>query len=48
MDNEERLLEYLDLCRRIYQRMLKDGTWPWADSPKFKDLVESGDSPTGL
>lgn len=35
------LERYLALCQRIYERMERDGSWPWADSPKPEDLVES-------
>lgn len=45
MDNDEHLERHLELCKRIYLRMLKDGSWPWLDSPKPEDLVESDDSP---
>lgn len=45
MDNNEQLRRYLDLCRRIYLRMLAEGSWPWADSPKSEDLVESDHNP---
>lgn len=42
MDNQERLERYLELCRRIYERMQRDGTLPWiTDSPKSADLLES-------
>ena len=33
--------QYLNLCKRIYERMLREGTWPWTDSPDFSDVVES-------
>lgn len=45
MDNNDQLRRYLDLCRRIYLRMLADGSWPWADSLKSEDLVESDGNP---
>ena len=35
------------MCQRIYERMERDGTWPWqtnADSPNSEDLVESADT----
>ena len=42
MDNDERLDRYLELCRRIYERMKRDGTWPWTtDSTKANGAVES-------
>ena len=44
MDKDEHLERHLELCRRMYLRMLADGTWPWKegpDSPKNEDMVES-------
>ena len=41
------LERYLALCERTFQRMVKDGTWPWAaklDSTESQDLVESDDN----
>lgn len=35
---------YLALCQRIYERMERENSWPWADSPKSEDLVESEDN----
>ena len=48
MDNDERLERYLELCRRIYERMRRDGTWPWADSQESGGVVESEDNPNDL
>lgn len=45
MNNDDQLQRYLGLCKRIYLRMLAEGSWPWADSPNSEDLVESGDNP---
>lgn len=42
-DHEEHLLRYLALCQRIYERMEREGSWPWSDSPNPEDLVESED-----
>ena len=36
---------YLALCERVYKRMVREGTWPWADSPDSGDVVESDDNP---
>lgn len=43
MDKQEHLKRHLALCKRIYLRMLEDNSWPWRDSPKSEDLVESKD-----
>jgi hypothetical protein len=34
---------YLALCERACERMVREGTWPWKDSPDFDDVVESED-----
>lgn len=47
MNQDEHLERHLELCRRIYLRMLADGSWPWkdgTDSQKSEDLVESKDN----
>ena len=47
MNNYEHLERHLELCRRVYLRMLADGTWPWEnhpDSPKSEDVIESEDT----
>jgi len=44
MNNQERLERYLELCMRTYERMLKDGTWPWRHSDhQTEPVVESED-----
>ena len=50
-NNEEKLppeLErYLALCKRVYERMLDEGTWPWpddVDSTDNENLIESDDN----
>lgn len=47
MKNNDHLKQHLDLCKRIYLRMRKDGAWPWRDRPdsqKSGNLVESKDT----
>ena len=45
------LERYLELCQHIYERMERDGTWPWKtdvptdDSTLSEDLVDSEASP---
>lgn len=49
MDDDERLERYLELCKRIYERMRRDGTWPWTtDSPKSDGVLESEDNHNDL
>ncbi len=47
MTKEEHLERHLELCRRVYLRMLADGSWPWkdgSDSSKSEDVLESDDN----
>ena len=44
MDEDKHLERYLRLCQRIYERMEAEGSWPWADSQKSEDLIDSDDS----
>lgn len=38
--------QFLDLCRRVYERMLREGTAPWPDnSEESKSMLKSGDNP---
>lgn len=39
---------YLRLCKRVYERMEEDGSWPWPDSTLSEDLVESEDNNNAL
>lgn len=46
MTHEDHLQQHLEICKRIYLRMLEEGSWPWndqSDSPKSEDVVESSD-----
>jgi len=47
MNKDEHLERHLELCRRVYLRMLADGSWPWktvGDSPESEDVIESEDN----
>lgn len=45
MSKRDYLEEYLLLCKRIYERKILDGTWPWPeDSPNSEDMVDSVDN----
>ena len=45
MTNNDHLERHLNLCRRMFLRMLADGSWPWKedeeDSRDSEDMVES-------
>ncbi len=41
MNEQEALERYFAICKRIYEQMERDGTWPWEqDSSNQEDLVE--------
>ena len=40
-DDQETLDRFLTLCLTIYERMEREGSWPWGDSQEFGDVVES-------
>ncbi len=48
------LERYLALCKRTYEDMERNGTWPWAkqtdnpDSQDSEDMVDSGNNPENL
>lgn len=51
MKKDEHLQRHLDLCRRVYRRMLADGSWPWKeelDSTEPEDVIESEDIPNDV
>ena len=51
MIHDPRLERYLELCQRIYERMERDGTWPWkhnADSTLSEKVIDLGDNPPNL
>lgn len=42
MQPSPELEAYFEICKRIYDRMIAEGTWPWtADSTLPKDVIES-------
>lgn len=51
-EEKDRMLErYIELCKRIYERMEREDSWPWkdtADSPSSSNPVESEDNPDNL
>lgn len=50
MNEDDQLMEYLAICKAIYERMEAEGTWPWAedDSTESEDLLESETYPNEL
>ena len=41
MEKDDHLYEYLEICKRIYERMRRENSWPWNDSTEPDDLIES-------
>ena len=39
---DPRLEQYLLLCQRMYERMERDGTWPWKSDIPEADSTLSG------
>lgn len=39
--NDPHLEQYLALCERVFERMLRDGTWPWKE--KSPPPIRTGD-----
>jgi hypothetical protein len=45
MNPSPELEAYFELCRRIYERMVAEGSWPWTvDSTNPEDVIESESS----
>lgn len=41
MSDDKHLEIFLDLCQAACERMKRDGTWPWPDSPNSENVIES-------
>jgi len=41
MTEDERIQRHLEICQRVYERLLAEGTWPWPDSTESEDVIES-------
>lgn len=49
MEPSPQLEAYLALCKRIYERMEREGTWPWAaDSLNSEDVIDSEDTKNNI
>lgn len=49
MEPSPQLEAFFELCKRIYQRMEREGTWPWpADSTNPEDVIESDSTENDL
>ena len=42
MEPSPQLEAYFELCKHIYERRVREGTWPWTvDSTNPEDVIES-------
>ena len=48
MNDDNFLDTYLELCKSIFERMEREGSWPWSDSQKSEDLIESKEPESSL
>lgn len=37
MTHDPRLEEYLAVCQAMYERMQRDGAWPWCNNKEKKE-----------
>jgi hypothetical protein len=45
MTDEQRFEQFIELCKRIFERMEREGSWPWPED-KGEPPPESGDDIT--
>jgi hypothetical protein len=43
MTEDEHIKRHLEICQRVYERLVAEGKWLWPDSPKSDDVIESED-----
>lgn len=48
MIEDERILRHLEICQRLYERLVAEGKWPWPDSTDTEDVLESDDLKTDV
>ena len=41
MTEDGRIQRHLEICQRVYERLVAEGKWQWPDSPKSEDVIES-------
>jgi len=42
MTEEQRFEQFIELCKQIYERMEREGSWPWPES-----AIDNGDTESG-
>lgn len=49
MEPSPQLEAFFELCKDIYERRVREGTWPWPiDSTNPEDVIDSESSQSGL
>ena len=48
MIEDERIQRHLEICQRVFERLVAEGKWQWSDSPKSEDVIESEDPKSDL
>jgi len=43
MTEDEHIQRHLEICQRVYERLVAEGKWLWPDSPISGDVIESKD-----
>lgn len=43
MTDEQRFEQFIELCKRIHERMEREGSWPWPTEPKDDNASEDGE-----
>lgn len=45
MTHDQHLEAFLAICREMFERMEREGTWPWPDdSPNSDNVLKLGDN----
>ena len=42
MTEEQRFEQFIELCKRIFERMEREGSWPWPEEEIDKPPKEGG------
>ena len=42
MTEEQRFEQFIELCKRIFERMERDGSWPWLDDETKRPPDDGG------
>ena len=43
MTEDQRFEQFIELCKRIYERMESEGSWPWPEGTIDNGQAESGE-----